>query len=89
MRELFPARAVVRQVDPTVLKMISNAGSIVGTAAITSLVGFAYWLVAARLFSAPSVGLASALISAMLLLGTVSVFGFGTLLVGELSRKRG
>jgi ubiquinone/menaquinone biosynthesis C-methylase UbiE/O-antigen/teichoic acid export membrane protein len=86
---MLPARAVVGRIDPMVLKMISNAASIVGTAAITSIVGFAYWLVAARLFSAPSVGLASALISAMILLGTVSVFGFGTLLVGELSRKQG
>jgi ubiquinone/menaquinone biosynthesis C-methylase UbiE/O-antigen/teichoic acid export membrane protein len=89
LRDLFPARAVVGRIDPMVLKMISNAASIVGTVAITSIVGFAYWLVAARLFSAPSVGLASALISAMILLGTVSVFGFGTLLVGELSRKQG
>jgi ubiquinone/menaquinone biosynthesis C-methylase UbiE/O-antigen/teichoic acid export membrane protein len=89
LRDLSPARAVVGRIDPMVLKMVSNAGSIVGTAAITSIVGFAYWLVAARLFSAPSVGLASALISAMLLLGTISVFGFGTLLIGELSRNDG
>jgi ubiquinone/menaquinone biosynthesis C-methylase UbiE/O-antigen/teichoic acid export membrane protein len=89
LRDLSPARAVVGRIDPIVLKMVSNAGSIIGTAAITSIVGFAYWLVAARLFSAPSVGLASALISAMLLLGTISVFGFGTLLIGELSRNPG
>jgi ubiquinone/menaquinone biosynthesis C-methylase UbiE/O-antigen/teichoic acid export membrane protein len=89
LRDLSPARAVVGRIDPIVVKMVSNAGSIVATAAITSIVGFAYWLVAARLFSAPSVGLASALISAMLLLGTISVFGFGTLLIGELSRNQG
>jgi ubiquinone/menaquinone biosynthesis C-methylase UbiE/O-antigen/teichoic acid export membrane protein len=88
LRDLSPARAVMGRVDPIVLKMVSNAGSIVGTAAITSIAGFAYWLMAARFFSAPSVGLASAVISAMLLLGTVSVFGFGTLLIGEFSRYK-
>ena len=66
-----------------------NAGSLVGTTAVTSGLGFIYWWVAARQFTPKAVGLASAAISAMTLLGTFSLLGLGTLLIGELPRHRG
>ncbi len=69
--------------------ILINAGSLVGTTLITSGLGFAYWLVAARQFSPEIVGLASAAISAMLLLGNVCILGLGTLLIGELPRQPG
>src|SRR3989442_4908706 len=69
--------------------MLANAGSLVGTMAITSVLGFAYWWLAARRFSPEAVGLASAAISAMTLLGTFGILGLGTLLLGELPRQRG
>jgi O-antigen/teichoic acid export membrane protein len=69
--------------------VLSNATSLIGTTAITSAFGFAYWWLAARQFSPEAVGGASATISAMLLLGTVGVLGFGTLLMGELPRQSG
>lgn len=71
------------------LAMLLNAGSLVGTTAVTSVLGFAYWWLAARLFPPAAVGLASAAISAMMLLGTVCVLGLGTLLTGELPRQPG
>lgn len=46
--------------------------------------GFVYWAVAARLFSPRVVGYGSATLSAALLLGTIGMFGLGTLLIGEL-----
>ena len=58
----------------------------VGTTLVTSGLGFVYWWMAARLFSEEAVGLASALVSAMMLLGTIGMLGFGTLLIGELPR---
>ena len=67
--------------------LLVNAGSLVGTTVVTSGLGFLYWWAAARLFSAGAVGLSSAAISAMTLLGTGSSLGLGTLLVGELSRQ--
>jgi O-antigen/teichoic acid export membrane protein len=67
--------------------LLTNAGSMVGTTAVTSGLGFVYWWLAARLFSAESVGLAAAMISAMMLLATVSVMGLGTVLIGELPRR--
>lgn len=71
------------------LTVLLNAGSIVGTTAVTSLLGFAYWWVAARLFTTEAIGLASAMISVMSLLGTISMLGLGTLLTGELTRQPG
>ena len=67
--------------------IVANAGSLVGTTAVNSALGFAYWWLAARLFSAHDVGLAAASIAAMSLLGTLGVLGFGTLLIGELPRR--
>ena len=64
--------------------MLSNASSLIGTMAVTSGLGFVYWWVAAHQYPAAAVGLASATISAMTLLGTVSMWGLGTLLIGQL-----
>src|SRR6202521_4157716 len=69
--------------------ILVNAGSLVGTTAVTSLLGFVYWWLAAREFSPEVVGLASAAISAMTLLGTFALLGLGTLLLGELPQRRG
>jgi O-antigen/teichoic acid export membrane protein len=69
--------------------MLANTGSLVCTNLITSALGFMYWWLAARLFSPEAVGLASAAISAMALLATISLLGFGSLLIGELPRQPG
>src|SRR5712692_10040805 len=69
--------------------ILVNAGSLVGTTAVTSMLGFVYWWLAARKFSPEAVGFASAAISAMTLLGTACILGLGTLLVGELPRQQG
>jgi O-antigen/teichoic acid export membrane protein len=66
--------------------LLSNAASMVGTAIVTSLLGAAFWLVATHYFSKDAVGLASAAISAMTLLGFMATVGMGTLLMGELPR---
>lgn len=68
--------------------LLSNAASMIGSTGITSLLGFAYWWLAARQFPPAAVGFASATISAMTLLGTFGVLGMGTLLVGELPRRQ-
>lgn len=67
--------------------MVGNAGSLVATTAVTSIFGFVYWLVAARLFPPASVGLAASAITSMTLLSTVAVLGLGTLLVREFPRQ--
>jgi O-antigen/teichoic acid export membrane protein len=69
--------------------LLRNASSLAATTGVTSLLGFAYWAAAARLFSQQSVGYGAAAISAMTLLGTIGMLGMGTLLIGELPRRTG
>jgi O-antigen/teichoic acid export membrane protein len=65
---------------------IVNAGSLFGTRIITTVIGFFFWVVAAKFYSPQEVGVGSALISAMVLLGAIGTFGVGTYLVGELPK---
>jgi O-antigen/teichoic acid export membrane protein len=60
--------------------------SLVGAQAIGSALGFVFWVLAARLGSTETVGVAAAAISAQTLLGTLATMGLGTLLIGELRR---
>lgn len=82
-------RAFLLQWVKTNRVILSNASSLMGTTTVTSVLGFAYWWIATRQFPPEAVGLASAAISAMLLLGSVSILGLGTLLIGELPRHEG
>ena len=66
------------------LDLFLNAGSLMATTAITSLFGFAYWWLAARTAPAEAVGQASAAVSAMTLIGTIGMFGMGTMLISDL-----
>jgi O-antigen/teichoic acid export membrane protein len=68
--------------------LLSNASSLVATTGVASAFGFLYWALAARLFSQRAVGYGSAAVSAMTLLGTIGMFGLGTVLIGELPRRR-
>src|SRR5437879_4167045 len=67
--------------------MLVNAVSLIGTTAVTTSLGFAYWWLAARRFPPETVGISSAAISAMTLLGLFCMLGLGTLLIGELPRQ--
>ena len=64
--------------------LLDNAGSLLAATGLTSLLGFVFWTVATRMFSQQAVGYGSAAVSAFTLLGTIGVFGLGTLLIGEL-----
>jgi len=77
-------RALLKNSD-----ILFNTGSLIATMLITSALGFAYWWVAARLYPAEAVGLASAATSAMMLLSTLFLLGQGTLLLTELPRNKG
>jgi O-antigen/teichoic acid export membrane protein len=68
--------------------LLGNASSLAATTGLTSALGFAYWAFAARLFSQRAVGYGSATVSAMTMLGTIGMLGLGTVLIGELPRRR-
>lgn len=67
--------------------LLVNAGSMMGTAVVTSVLGVVFWWMAAHYFSKDTVGVASASTSAMTLLGFMATLGFGTLLMGDLPRR--
>lgn len=71
------------------ITLLTNTASLIGTTAVTSALGFAYWWLAARQFTLDAVGLASASVSAMMLLGNLFALGLGTLLITELPRQPG
>ena len=69
--------------------LLSNTGSLLAMTAVTSALGFVYWILAARLFSQEAVGYGAAAVSAMTLLGVIGMLGLNTLLIGELPRRTG
>ncbi len=72
---------------PSARAIISNAATLVGTTGVTSALGAAFWWLAARHYPRSTVGVSSAIVSALTLLGTLSTIGFGTMLIGELRRR--
>ena len=84
---MIALRGSTRAPEIATRAILSNAGSLVGSVAVTSLLGLPFWWIAARAFPAAAVGSAATLVSAMTLLGTLGMLGLGTLLTGELPRQ--
>ena len=57
-----------------------NSLSMTASVGIAGLLGVAYWAIAARLMSAEQVGQASAIISTMVMLGTITNLSLGPML---------
>lgn len=68
---------------------VVTLGGLSGTTFIGTALGFPFWWLAARLFSPSAVGLASAVLAAMGLLGSIATFGLGAVLVREIPRSAG
>ena len=81
----WPVTEVKRALEGPIIR---NAASLYGATIITSLLGFVYWFVAARLVAAQAVGIASALQSAAMFLGYFCVIGLNTLVISELSADK-
>lgn len=82
----LPAR--LREIWRQNSDLLRNAGSLAATTGLTSLFGFVFWIIAARYFTKAEVGDGSAATNAMQLLGTIGMFGLGTMLIGELPKRR-
>ena len=68
--------------------LLHSAAALASTSVVTSGLGFVYWAVAARVFSATHVGESSTAISVMNLIAPFTVLGFGTLLIVKLPGMR-
>lgn len=77
----------LRRQFKTNLVIVVNAGSLFSTEIVTAGLGYIYWWLAAKMFKPELVGLSSAAISAMMLLGNIGKVGLDTMLVGELPRN--
>ncbi len=60
------------------------SASLVGTQALTSVLGLVFWTLAARQFLTSEVGVAGAAIALMMLLGSLGSLGLGTVLIASL-----
>lgn len=68
--------------------IIRNAASLFGSTVVTSLLGFVFWILAAKLLPPATVGRSAALQSASQLLSFVCIFGLGTLSIAELAKDK-
>jgi O-antigen/teichoic acid export membrane protein len=68
--------------------LLANAISLFASTVINSVLGFAFWALAAREFTTSEVGFGSAAISAMSVLSIIGMFGLNTLLIGELPKRK-
>lgn len=62
-------------------RIIMNAVYLIGTQGLTSLLGFAYWVVAARKLSPDALGVVAASVSLIAFLSSLATLGLGTGLV--------
>ncbi|MCD4737211.1 MAG: oligosaccharide flippase family protein [Bacteroidales bacterium] len=68
--------------------LFRNASYLIANSIIGSLAGFIFWLIAARLYTAEDVGLASTIISAIGLLALLSNLGFSISIIRFLSDSK-
>lgn len=71
-------------IPPSLRRVAGITTSLVGTQALTSVLGLIFWTLAARLFVETEVGVAGAAVATMMLLGTLGTLGLGTLLIARL-----
>ncbi|HWO84684.1 MAG TPA: exopolysaccharide Pel transporter PelG [Solirubrobacterales bacterium] len=67
--------------------LFRNSLYIMGTTVVTSLLGFGFWLIAARTLSATEVGRSAALVSAMVFVSVLTNLGLGQVFVSRLASR--
>lgn len=77
--DIITSREKLKQTATTPL--YSNAFYLMLNTAITSLLGFFFWMIVARFYTEAEVGFSSAIISAISLLALISLVGFNVSLV--------
>src|SRR4051795_6930937 len=70
------------------ISLLRNSGYNMGTAVVSSLFGYFYWVLAARRYDAAEVGLAASLIAALTIASAASSIGLGATIVQALPGRR-
>ncbi len=68
--------------------LLDSALSLISTTGVNAVLGFAFWWVATHYFAKASVGLASAMVSAMNFLSFAALLGLNTLLMAKVNQVR-
>src|SRR5437764_4434975 len=68
--------------------LLRNSGYNMGTTIVSSLLGYLYWVLAARRYDAAEVGLAASLIAALTIASAASSIGLGATIVQSLPKRR-
>jgi O-antigen/teichoic acid export membrane protein len=68
--------------------LLRNAGSLAATTGLTSVFGFVFWIVVDHEFTKTEAGYGIAATNAIQLFGTIGMFGLGTMLIGELPKRK-
>src|ERR1700761_4697318 len=68
--------------------LLRNAGSLAATTGLTSIFGFVFSIVAVKMFTTQEVGWGNTAINEMQLFGTIGMLGLGTMLIGELPKRK-
>jgi O-antigen/teichoic acid export membrane protein len=68
--------------------LLRNAGSLAATTGLTSIFGFVFSIVAVKMFTTKEVGWGNTAINEMQLFGTIGMLGLGTMLIGELPKRK-
>lgn len=69
------------------LTMLPNSLALIASKAATMGLGFLFWLIAARLFAPSEVGLAAAIVAAMMLCTQIALAGLGSAVIALLPRE--
>jgi len=83
------ARAARWIADAWKTTLVRNSVFLLGTSISNSLLGYGYWIMAARIYPAGSMGSAAAAVSMMLLTATIANLGIYTTFVHQLPRSGG
>ncbi|HWI06702.1 MAG TPA: oligosaccharide flippase family protein [Solirubrobacteraceae bacterium] len=69
------------------LTMLPNSLALIGSKTATMGLGFVFWVIAARLFEPAEVGLAAAIVAAMMLCTQIALVGLGSAVIALLPRE--
>lgn len=79
-----PRKGLSRWFSSQLQRLLAISASLMSTYAITGALGLLFWMIAARRFSIPDVGIAGAAVAFQALLGGLGNLGMGTLLISKL-----
>ena len=83
-----PVALAAPQAGRLQLSLLSNSMTLIGAKVAGMALGFAFWVLAARLFAPAQVGLAAGVVAAMMLCTQIALLGFGSGVIARFPHHR-